>query len=216
MYSILEATGYTWPLNLLWSINISCLSENKMALLDLEWVSPSWYLLKMLSRWLELGKIKHSAAFVRRSTHPRGRIQGRAGFMPPLQPAEAEMKTMIDFLAGTPVAQRRSEFWGETGSQSSAREALSAHDPQRGSHATQIFAGKRAMPTVWAVIVHPSDRKTWTPPEVMGTRFITLGKSTDVLGASTSQAAPRHGSRCLLHQRCQGCRRHPAMPSSSE
>ena len=149
MYSMLEATGYTWPLNLLCSINISCLSENKMALLDLEWVSPSWYLLRMLSRWLELGKIKHSAARVRSSTHPRGRIQARAGFiLPPLVPAELEMKMIAGFLAGTTVALQGCRFWGETGSQSSARETLSIHSPHWGSHTTQTFAWKRAMPTV--------------------------------------------------------------------
>lgn len=149
MYSILDAAGYTWPLSLLWSISISCLSENKMALLDLEWASPSWYLLRILSRWLELDKTKHSAACARNSTHPRGRIQGRAGFMPPpLQPAQAEMKRRIPFLAGTPVAQRRSGFGGETGNQSSAREALSAYNPHWGSHTTQIFACKRVNPTI--------------------------------------------------------------------
>lgn len=145
MYSILEAAGYTWPLNLLWSINISCLSENKMALLDLEWVSPSWYLLRMLSRWLELCKIKHSVAFVRSSAHPRGRIQGRAGFMPPpLQPADAETKTTAGILAGTPVAHCGSGFWGETGSQSSARKALSAYVPQQWSHTSQIFCSEKS------------------------------------------------------------------------
>lgn len=69
--------------------------------------------------------------------------------MPPLlQPAEAEMETMVGSLAETPVAQRGSGFWGETDSQSSAREALRAYDPRWGSHTTQIFAWKRVMPTV--------------------------------------------------------------------
>lgn len=141
MYSILEADGYTWPLNLLWSISISCRSENKMALLDLEWASPSWYLLKMLSRWLELGKIKQWAAFARSRTHPRGRIQGRAGSMALLQQAELEWRQQKSFLSGSPVAQHGSGRGGETGSVN----RRSWYDPHWRSHTTQIFALKRCI-----------------------------------------------------------------------
>lgn len=53
-------------------------------------------------------------------------------------PAEAEMRVMVGFRAGTPVAQCRSGIWGETGSQSSATGALSAFVPQQRGHTAQI------------------------------------------------------------------------------
>lgn len=88
-------------------------------------------------------KIKHSAAFVRSSTHPRGRIQGRAGFMsPPLQPADAETKTTAGFLAGTPVAHCGSDF-GEKQAVRAVPEKLSVHtSPSDEATQARFFARK--------------------------------------------------------------------------
>lgn len=138
----------------------------------------------MLSRWLELGKIKHSAVLVSSSTHPRGMIQGRAGFM---LPAEAEMKVMVIFCAETPVAQCRSGIWGETGGQSSATGALSAFVPPN-NKVTQprVELGKE-----WCLklLLTP---KTGPAPREVRTQFITPGNCTDAdLGVSTPQACSR-------------------------